>query len=336
MLATDIRDALRGFAKNRGFVAAAVLSLALGVGANSAIFSVASALLLRPLPYEDPDRLVILWNQSPGLAITQDWFSTAQYFDIKNVSKGLEQVAILYGANENLTGDGVAPERVGTIRVSSNLFPMLGVGPPRGRLFTAEEDAQLPAATALVGYRTWVRRYGLRSVRARAPHRARTAARTRSSACCPSPSRCRRRSCRRVGTASDAEMVLPLPQGPNAAQARNREDFNVVARLKRGATVAQVQQEMDALTVRLRRDFPDFYPPNGGLTFSVVPLQRTGRWRRTAVPRDPDRRGDVRAADCLRQRRQPAAVARRRAASKEIAVRSALGAEPARASCGNS
>src|SRR5215218_7425504 len=97
----DIRDALRGFARNRGFLAAAVLSLALGVGANTAIFSVASALLLRPLPYADADRLVILWNRSPGLGISEDWFSTAQYFDIRNAASGLEQIAIAYGANEN-------------------------------------------------------------------------------------------------------------------------------------------------------------------------------------------------------------------------------------------
>ena len=79
----DARYAVRAFAKSPGFTAAAVLSLALGVGANTAIFSVASALLLRPLPYADAERLVILWNRSPGLGITEDWFSTAQYFDIK-------------------------------------------------------------------------------------------------------------------------------------------------------------------------------------------------------------------------------------------------------------
>ena len=153
----DIRDALRGFANNRGFVAAALLSLALGVGANTAIFSVASALVLRPLPYPQSDRLVILWNRSPGLGITQDWFSTGQYFDIKNSDSGLEHVGIVYGANENLTGDG-EPERIATVRVSSNVFTMLGVQPAAGRLFTAEEDRQLPSNVALLGHATWVRR----------------------------------------------------------------------------------------------------------------------------------------------------------------------------------
>src|SRR5688572_12576931 len=99
MLRTDIRDALRGFAKNPGFVAAAVVSLALGVGATTAIFSVANALILRPLPYPEAQRLVILWNRSPGLGIAEDWFSSAQYFDVKNAGSGLEEVAIVYGAN---------------------------------------------------------------------------------------------------------------------------------------------------------------------------------------------------------------------------------------------
>src|SRR6516165_12511871 len=121
----DIRFALRSLTKNVGFTLAAVLSLAIGIGANTSIFSVANALLFRPLPYDSPDRLVILWNRSPGLNITEDWFSTAQYFDIKTSHHGLEQVAIAIGGNYNLTGWGEA-ERVGTIRASSNLLPLLG------------------------------------------------------------------------------------------------------------------------------------------------------------------------------------------------------------------
>src|SRR6267154_4776925 len=135
----DIRFALRSFAKNPGFTLAAVLSLAIGIGANTSIFSVANAMLFRPLPYDSPDRLVILWNRSLGLGITQDWFSSAQYFDIKNGHHGFEQVVLAIGGNYNLTGDG-EPERVGVIRVSSNLLPMIGGKSLYGRLFTPEED----------------------------------------------------------------------------------------------------------------------------------------------------------------------------------------------------
>ena len=144
---------------NPGFALAAVLSLAIGIGSNTAIFSVTHALILKPLPYKDPDRLVILWNRSPGLNITEDWFSTAQYFDIKVGHSGFEQLAIAIGGNSNLTGDG-EPERVGTIRVSSSLLPMLGVGAAAGRIFLPEEDVPGRAASALLSHGMRVRRYG--------------------------------------------------------------------------------------------------------------------------------------------------------------------------------
>jgi len=139
ILVRDLRYALRALGKSPGFAMAAILSLAIGIGANTAIFSIMSALLLRPLPYQDSDRLVILWNTSPGLGITRDWFSTAQYFDIKDNHHGFEQVAIALGGSYNLTGDG-DPERVGVTRVSHELLPMLGAKPYLGRLFTEEDD----------------------------------------------------------------------------------------------------------------------------------------------------------------------------------------------------
>src|SRR6202167_5154958 len=150
-LARDFAYALRMLAKSPGFTLAAILSLAIGIGANTSIFSIVNALLLRPLAYRDAERLVILWNRSPGLNITQDWFSTAQYFDIKNGHHGLEQVAIAIGGNENLTGNG-DPERVGAIHVSSNLLPMLGEKAAMGRLFVAEEDVKGAAPTAVLSY----------------------------------------------------------------------------------------------------------------------------------------------------------------------------------------
>src|SRR5246127_4950933 len=125
-LARDLRYALRALAKSPGFTVAAILSLAIGIGANTAIFSITSALLLRPLPYNNADRLVILWNTSPGLGITRDWFSSAQYFDIKNNHHGFEQIALAIGGDYNITGSG-DPERVGVVRVSNNFLPMLGV-----------------------------------------------------------------------------------------------------------------------------------------------------------------------------------------------------------------
>ena len=155
----DIRFALRSLAKNPGFTLAAVLSLAIGIGANTSIFGVADALLLRPLPYENADRLVILWNRSPGLGITQDWFSTAQYLDIKASHNGFEQLAIAIGGNYNLTGQG-DPERVGVMRVSSTLLPMLGARPALGRLLKSDEDSPGSPATAVLTYGMWARRFG--------------------------------------------------------------------------------------------------------------------------------------------------------------------------------
>src|SRR6187431_3138608 len=114
----DLRLALRALSRAPGFTAAAVLSLAIGIGANTALYSVVDALLLRPLPYADAERLVILWNRSPGLNITEDWFSTAQYFDIRTRHTGFDDVAIALGAMVNLTGDGSEAERIGVIRTS--------------------------------------------------------------------------------------------------------------------------------------------------------------------------------------------------------------------------
>jgi predicted permease len=267
----DLRYAFRAFLHAPGFVLAAVLSLAIGIGANSAIFSVVHALLLRPLPYKDSDRLVILWNRSPGLNITQDWFSTAQYFDIKNGQLSFEDVAIAIGGVENVTG-GAAPERIGTIHVSSNLLAMLGTRAAHGRLFTPQEDTPGTAPSAVLGYGTWMRRFG-----GDAGAIGRSIVVNGKSyqivGVLPQSFSLPREVMPTLNGAEAAEVLLPLPLAADAVSARNREDYNIVAKLKPGASVERAQAEMDTLTARLRRDHPELYPPNGGLTFSVVPLQ---------------------------------------------------------------
>jgi predicted permease len=269
-LLQDVRYALRGFSRNAGVTGAAVLSLAIGIGANTSIFSVASALLLNPLPYQDAERLVILWNRSPGLDIAEDWFSTAQYFDVKHGHGGFEQLAIAIGANYNLTGDG-EPERVGVIRVSSNLLPMLGARPALGQLFTPEDDVPGRTGKALLGHGTWARRYGRdpavvgRSLTLNGqPYEV--------VGVLPESFSLPREVLPTLGVAEDGEIFLPLPLGADARTIRTREDYNLIGKLARGVTVARAQAEMDGITARLRREFPDVYPPNGGLTFSVVPL----------------------------------------------------------------
>src|SRR5262245_1101379 len=107
----DLLHGLRILAKAPAFAAIAVLSLAIGIGANTAIFSAANALILRPLPFADADRIAILWQRSPGLNVARDWFSLGQYLDIQSEGSSFERVAAAIGASFNLTGDGQA-ERV--------------------------------------------------------------------------------------------------------------------------------------------------------------------------------------------------------------------------------
>ena len=280
--AQDIRFALRSFAKNPGFTTVAILSLAIGIGANASIFSVANALLFRPLPYDNPDRLVILWNRSPGLGITQDWFSTAQYLDIKTGHHGFEQVAIAIGGNYNLTGDG-DPERVGVIRVASNLLPMLGARPALGRLLTPDEDSPGHPSTAVLTDGMWARRFG------RDPHIISRSIIINGQTyqivgVLPQRFSLPQEVVPLLDGTEQAEIFLPLSLSPAAASlVRDHEDYNIIGKLKPGVSLAQAQAEMDTITARLRHNFPENYPPNGGLTFSIVPLleQVVGNVRRS-------------------------------------------------------
>ena len=135
----DIRYALRTFRRSAGLTLVIVASLAIGIGANTAIFSVVNALLLKPLPYPDPDRLAVLWLRSPGINIPQDWPSPGQYIDIQTENQSFEEMSISQGRSGTLLGRaGDAPldepQRVEALLTSSSLFHLLGAKPLYGRL----------------------------------------------------------------------------------------------------------------------------------------------------------------------------------------------------------
>ena len=153
----DIRYGIRMLMKNPGFTAVAVLTLALGIGANTAIFSVVNAVLLRPLPYPEPDQLVQLrvhWSGSPSSVI-----GSTTFVEIKAQSQALARIAAYSGGEMTLTGVGSA-ERVVAGAVTADFFPLLGVQPALGRNFTQEEDTPNGPRAAILGHGLWQSRFG--------------------------------------------------------------------------------------------------------------------------------------------------------------------------------
>jgi putative ABC transport system permease protein len=157
LLRQDIRSGVRGLIKSPGFAAAALITLALGIGATSAIFSVVKAVLLTPLPYSDPDRRVLIWSK--WISFDKTWLSDQEVIDYRTLMRTLTDVAAWSTGQQNLTGDG-EPIRVGVGFVTANTFDVLGAVPLVGRGIHDTEDQPNGPPVAVLSYRLWQARYG--------------------------------------------------------------------------------------------------------------------------------------------------------------------------------
>src|SRR6185503_11595274 len=153
----DLRHGMRMLVKNPGFTAVALIALALGIGANTAIFSVVNAVLLRPLPYKAPERLVMLQEKSQQLDVMS--VSYLNFLDWQKQNQTFEQIAVVRRSSFNITGGNEA-ERVAGRILSANFFSVLGVAPARGRDFLPEENEPGASPVLIVSHALWQRRFG--------------------------------------------------------------------------------------------------------------------------------------------------------------------------------
>ncbi len=159
-LMQDLRYGLRMLATRPGFTAVVILTLALGIGANTAIFSVVNAVLLRPLSYPDSERIIWIEGVNPSKGITESNISAQDFRDWTTQNQVFEQMAIFVIGGAALTGGDAEPERVARTAVSASFFPLLGVKPVMGRTFLPEEDSPGRDQMAVVSYSLWQRRFG--------------------------------------------------------------------------------------------------------------------------------------------------------------------------------
>jgi len=154
----DLRYVLRQLAKSPGFTAVAILTLALGIGANTAVFSLINALLVRPLPYQQPSRLVLIWERFATLGLDRIPVSPAEYLDLEKQFQSSTGLAAFTFQRFNL-GGGDVPERISGAAVSPSLFSLLGVEPIKGRTFAREEQGQGHDDIIVISDRLWKRRF---------------------------------------------------------------------------------------------------------------------------------------------------------------------------------
>ena len=258
-LLQDLRFALRQLTKSIGFSSVAILTLALGIGADVAIFSVVNAVLLRPFAFSDPGRLVWIYSQVPDNP--RGPFSLPEFCDYRDQSTLFDGLAAAGTYNANLVDAG-EPERVQGLRLSANIFQLRGVRPLLGRTFVAEDDALSAVPVAMISYSLWSRHYAKepdivgQSVILNGEPRVIVGV-------LPADF---------VLPNLDSEVVIPLqPEGDPRRAIRTSVHFlRFVGRLKPGVTLQQGRAELDAILQNMHRQFPEAHVGNSGVARAAL------------------------------------------------------------------
>ncbi|HSG08663.1 MAG TPA: ABC transporter permease [Longimicrobiales bacterium] len=271
-LIKDVRSGLRSLLRSPGFTMVVVMTLALGMGASTAMFSVVDGVLLKPLSYPEPDRLVLIGLSESGLP--PSYTSLPELMDLRDGTTTLEGVAGVQRSSLIISGEG-NPERVSTARVTRGFLDLFGMRVALGRSFSPEEYDALEPQVVILSHELWMRRWaGDVSVLGRTirTDEDRSGAFTLLTVVGILPEGFRPPEA--LATAAGAEAWLPLPTGP-AAYATNRasRSLYIAGRLERGADIGAARRELEALSDDLRATYPTTYENAGGRRgFSAQPL----------------------------------------------------------------
>jgi len=262
----EVRFAARSLWKRPGFSVVVVLTLALGVGANTAVFSVINAVLLRPLPYRDADRVVTLWQNNTKAGIAQNGVSPANFMDWSEQTSSFEAIAGIEPSGFSLVGDG-EPERFRASLVTSGFFQVTGTEALLGRTLTDEDYQPGNERVVVLAHGLWQRRFG--GDRSIVGRKLILNGQPYVVAGVMPPE---------FQLPADREIWAPRVLSESQRQNRGAAYWNVVARLTQGTTVAQAREEMNGIAARLAAQYPE---TNGGMGATVVPLfeQLTGQIR---------------------------------------------------------